>query len=130
VIGSLLVYGVGEKMTRRLAGMVVGCQALIMCFWAFVAYGLAKGEGHHGDSMTYLYLGLGLAVICIFASASMRRPFGALLGWLVQLCSLLATLVVPMMFFVGVIFLALWITALYQGRKMDALTARYLREHA
>lgn len=111
-------------MTRRFAGMVVGSQTLAVFLGALVAWTIAKAQ--HNDAHTsYLVVGLVLAVLCVVAAGTLRRPWGVTLGWIVELATLLAGFVLPMMFVVGLMFLALWVTALVQGCKMDALTARH-----
>ncbi|WP_307864683.1 DUF4233 domain-containing protein [Allobranchiibius sp. CTAmp26] len=125
--GGVLVYGVGDRMTRRLAAVVVAFQVVVVLLGGLVAYAIAKsrdGVGHPA----YLWVGGVLAVLCIVTAGTMRRPWGVALGWAVQIATLAAVFVVPLMFVVGVIFLALWITALVQGRKMDQLTADYLEQ--
>lgn len=128
MIGNILVHGVGEKMTRRFAGMVVGSQTLVVFLGALVAWAIAKSQ-HNTAHTSYLVVGLVLAVLCIVAAGTLRRPWGVTLGWVVQIATVLAGVVLPMMFVVGLMFLALWVTALVQGHKMDALTSNY-QEHA
>ncbi|RNI21438.1 DUF4233 domain-containing protein [Flexivirga caeni] len=118
----MLVYGVGEKMTRRFAGIVVGSQTVVVFLGALVAWAIAKSQDNAAHT-AYLVVGLVLAVLCVVASGTLRRTWGVTLGWLVEVASVLAGFVLPMMFVVGLVFLALWVTALVQGRKMDALTA-------
>jgi len=124
VIGNVLAYGVGEKMTRRFAGIVVGSQTLVVFLGALVAWAIAKAQNNAAHT-SYLVVGLVLAVLCVIAAGTLRRPWGVTLGWIVQCATLLAGFVLPMMFVVGLMFLALWVTALVQGRKMDDLTARH-----
>ena len=52
------------------------------------------------------------------------------MGWVLQAATLLTAFVVPSMLVVGLIFLALWITALVQGDKMDELTRNFMREYS
>ena len=124
MIGNVLAYGVGEKMTRRFAGIVVGSQTLVVFLGALVAWAIAKAQNNAAHT-SYLVVGLVLAVLCVIAAGTLRRPWGVTLGWIVQCATLLAGFVLPMMFVVGLMFLALWVTALVQGRKMDELTARH-----
>lgn len=128
-VAGLLVYGVGERITRRLCGAVVGLQMIVVFLGSLVAWAIGKSTGDGGHT-AYLIVGLVLTVLCVLASASMRRPWGLTLGWFIQFACLISTVVVPMMGIAGAIFLALWITALYQGRKMDQLTADYLAAQA
>ena len=124
--------GTGEKKTRQLAGAVIGCQAFVLFFFALVAWGLAHSRHPDGggNAGTLLWMGIGLAVLCLYSSASMRKPLGIPLGWTLQVATLLTAFVVPSMLVVGLIFLALWITALVQGDKMDELTRNFIRSHS
>jgi uncharacterized membrane protein YciS (DUF1049 family) len=45
-------------------------------------------------------------------------------GWVLQIATLACALIVPMMLLVGLLFGALWLTVLVQGRKMDEHTSR------
>ena len=54
----------------------------------------------------------------------MRRPFGVTLGWIIQALTLLSALVVPAMLFVGILFLALWLLCMVQGKRVDDLQAQ------
>lgn len=123
-MNGLIFHGVADKMTRRFAAIVVGSQSLVVFFGALVAFAIAKAQDD-GSHTGYLVVGCLLAVLCIVAAGAMRRPWGVTLGWAIQIATLAATFVVPMMFFVGLVFGALWITALVQGAKMDRLTREF-----
>ena len=112
------LYGAPGKMTRRLAGTVLGAQGLAIFFGALVARGLASANGADTSS-TFLLLGSGLAVLCILAAGVLRRPWGVTLGWGLQIATFAFGFIVPAMLVVGVLFGALWLTALVQGRAMD-----------
>jgi len=116
-------YGVPEKMTRRLAGVVVGTQGLAVFFGALVARALAAAQGSD-TSNTFLTIGTLLAVVCILDAGLMRRPWGITLGWALQLATIACALIVPAMLLVGLLFGALWVTALVQGGAMDEHTRR------
>ncbi|NMM22316.1 MAG: DUF4233 domain-containing protein [Phycicoccus sp.] len=120
---SLTLYGIPGKMTRRLAGVVVGTQGLAVFFGALVARALASATGSP-VSGTFLLVGSLLAVLCIFDAGLLRRPWGITLGWALQLATLACALIVPAMLAVGLLFGALWVLALVQGRAMDAHTKR------
>lgn len=109
-------------MTRRLAAAVIGSQSVVVALAGLVAYSLESGRRHTG----YLWTGVVLALLCIVAAGTLRRPWGVTLGWALQVATLASAVVVPVMLAVGLIFGALWIVALVQGPKLDRLT----REHA
>lgn len=118
----LPLYGVAERMTRRFAAVVIGSQGLAVFFGALVARAIASSSGSSSPT-AYLVLGSLFALACFLDAGLLRRPWGLSLGWVLQVLTLAAGLVVRQMLFVGVVFAALWVTALFQGRKMDALTA-------
>jgi len=119
----LTLYGVPGKMTRRLAGVVVGTQGLAVFFGALVARALASATGSPASG-TFLLIGSLLAVLCILDAGLLRRPWGITLGWFLQLATLACAFIVPAMLAVGVLFGALWLMALVQGRAMDEHTRR------
>jgi putative exporter of polyketide antibiotics len=112
------LYGAPGKMTRRLAGTVIGAQGLAVFFGALVARGLASARGEDTSS-TFLLLGSVLAVLCILDAGLLRRPWGITLGWGLQIATFASAIVVPAMLVVAILFGALWLTALAQGRAMD-----------
>ena len=120
---SLSVYGVPGKMTRRLAGVVIGTQGLAVFFGALVARALASATGSPASG-TFLLIGSLLAVLCILDAGLLRRPWGITLGWALQLATLACAFIVPAMLAVGLLFGALWVLALVQGRAMDEHTRR------
>ncbi|MDE9366260.1 DUF4233 domain-containing protein [Luteipulveratus sp. YIM 133132] len=124
MIGRLLVYGVGERMTRRFAAVVLAGQAFALFFGSLVAYAISRADGDSAHR-TYLVGGCVLAVLCLLTSGALRRPWGVLLGWLLQAATLASAFIVPAMVVVALIFGALWVTALFQGNKMDQLTRDY-----
>ena len=119
--GSLPLYGVPGKMTRRLAGVVVGTQGLAVFFGALVARGLASADGERTSS-SLLLTGSLLAVLCLLDAGLLRRPWGITVGWVLQVATLACAFVVPVMLLVGLLFGALWVTALFQGHQMDEHT--------
>jgi len=122
-VRSLTLYGIPGKMTRRLAGVVIGTQGLAVFFGALVARALAAAKGLPTSS-TFLLIGSLLAVLCILDAGLLRRPWGITLGWALQLATLACAFIVPAMLAVGVLFGALWLMALVQGGAMDAHTRR------
>jgi putative exporter of polyketide antibiotics len=122
-MSALVLYGVPGKMTRRLAGVVIGAQGLAVFFGALVARALASAKGSP-TANTFLLLGSLLAVLCILDAGLLRRPWGITLGWVLQVATLACALVVPLMLLVGALFAALWTTTLVQGHNMDERASR------
>lgn len=126
---GLVFYGTTGKFTWRMLSTVLAGQSVCLFLGALVARAVAASdEGASGARL--LVVGCGLAVLCVLASGTLRKPWGVTFGWVIQALTLLSALVVPMMFFVWLIFLALWVTCLVQGDKVDRTDARRSAEAA
>ncbi len=119
---ALVLTGPVGTFTWRMLATVMGGQAVAVFFGALVARALAAAGGGEG-STTYLLLFSALSLGCLLAAGLMRGRWGVTLGWLVQLATLAAALVVPMMVAVAVIFTGLWVLCLVQGHRIDARVA-------
>ncbi|MCW2841556.1 MAG: hypothetical protein JWR55_3039 [Aeromicrobium sp.] len=80
------------------------------------------------DTTLALVLGLGLAVLCVLVAGSLRRPQAYLLGHAIQVAAICLGFLVPIMFFVGLMFAALWFGAYFLGRKIEDDKARWARD--
>ncbi len=83
-----------------------------------------------------LSIGLSLAALCLVAAGMLRKAWGYWLGWAVQVISIGLGFVVPIMFFLGAVFGALWAGAYFLGAKIDrekaeraVLEAEWQAEH-
>jgi hypothetical protein len=66
-----------------------------------------------------------IAVLCLLVAGLLGRPGGYALGSILQVVILATGFVVPAMFVVGVLFGALWVTALVQGGRLERSAAGY-----
>jgi hypothetical protein len=120
----VVFYGSLGKFTWRMLATVLAAQGIVVFLGALVARGLANAVGDDRDS-TWLWVGVGLALLCFVAAGLMRRPWGVTLGWIIQVATFLSAAVVPAMLAVGVIFLALWVGSLILCRRVeDQMAAR------
>ena len=103
---------------RLFALMVLVGEALVVGFATLVAKDLADVSRGH-----VLVAGAVLAALCVVAAGLLRSRVGYLLGWVVQLLLIATALWVPVMLFLGLLFAGLWVVALVQGSRADALTA-------
>jgi hypothetical protein len=99
-----------EAMQRRLCATVLTFEGFVVFFGALVAARLSDV-----GQQTSLAVGGGLALACILSSGALRSPHGIAIGWAVQVLVLATGVIVPAMFFMGAIFLALWVAALRIG---------------
>ena len=79
----------------------------VMILVSNVPVGLAAGFGG------------GAALLALVAAALLRRPVGYLLGWSVQVLGVALGLLTAPMFFVGGMFLALWLLTFVLGKRLD-----------
>jgi hypothetical protein len=82
------------------------------------------------DSATSRELLLGgvLAILLILNAGILKRRGGYLLGSILQLCLIGYGLVVPQMYFMGGLFLILWIFAIVLGRRGEATKASLIAQ--
>ena len=95
------------------AGMLV-LQAVVLFLTGVVTIGMTNL-----GAVASLSLGLGLAVLCVVAAGMLGRPGGYALGWLVQVVSIGLGLLVPAMFFLGLVFAGLWAASYFLGIRID-----------
>ena len=105
---------------------MLGLQAVVLLLLGValptVTESLSPGAG--------IGIGLGLGALCVLAAGMMRRRVGVALGWGVQLISLAAGFVTPVMFALGAIFLALYGGAYFLGARIDRERAERTAAHS
>ncbi|MEU7060362.1 DUF4233 domain-containing protein [Streptomyces sp. NPDC046197] len=82
-------------------------------------------------STTTVWTVSGIAMLlCVLLCGMVTRPGGVVLGWLLQVALVASGFVVPMMFFLGAVFAALWWASVHFGRKIDETKARFAAQAA
>ena len=99
---------------RSMCAAMLCLQAVVLFLTGVVTIGMTDI-----GAAASLSLGLGLAVLCVLAAALLRFRVGYLLGHLVQIVSIGLGFVTTPMFFLGVVFAALWIAAYVLGDRID-----------
>jgi hypothetical protein len=128
-VKGVVLYGSLGKFTWRMLATVLAGQGIVVFLGALVARGIADARGDATGS-AWLWVGVGLAVLCFLAAGLMRRPWGVTLGWLIQAATFAAGFVVPAMVVVGFIFLVLWVGSLVVCHRVEREQARREREAA
>ncbi|MYW65697.1 DUF4233 domain-containing protein [Streptomyces sp. SID8379] len=67
-------------------------------------------------------------VLSVLLCGMVTRPGGVQLGWALQIALIISGFFVPVMFFLGACFAALWWASVHFGRKVDAAKARWAEQ--
>ncbi len=111
-------------MRRRLCSAILLCQAVVLGLSTPVLISVESV-----DTATALWIGLGLSVACLVTAGLLRMAWAYWLGWAIQLASMALGVRITAMIALGVIFLALWITAFRLGGIIDRDRAAAYAEH-
>jgi hypothetical protein len=117
-MGSPLSFQVTPGM-RRLGSSVLGMEAIVAALMTPVA--ISVGGVAPALAVT---VGIGLAVLCVVAAGLLKHPAGYILGSVVQVLAICSGFMVTAMFFLGALFTALWITAIFVARRVEGVTSR------
>jgi len=105
---------------RVMAAAVLTMESLLMGFALLIAKDSATS--------TQLILGGVLALLFMLTTGLLKRRGGYLLGSILQLCLIGYGLVVPQMYYMGGLFLILWISAIVLGRRGEAIKAALIAQ--
>ena len=111
-----------------LCGTILISEILVVYLAFLVGYGLRP------VSLTWLIVGASvITVLCVVAAATLPRKamgsgVGLTLGHIAQACVLLTAFVMPMMLIVGVIYTAMWVVAVYWGKRIDREATEWAKE--
>ncbi len=108
-----MTLGPGNPMNRALR-MLLAFEAVI---FGLAIPGMIQVSGV--GVATAVGLGLGGAVLAIAGAGLLPRAAGWAIGWLTQLAGVALGFATDMMFWVGAIFLALWVITLLLGRRIE-----------
>jgi hypothetical protein len=108
---------------RTLTAAVLAFQSIVIALAIPVAVAVGGVPGAQAG-----WVGGGLAVLCLITAGLTRYRFAYAIGWGIQIACLAAGFVIPVMFVLGAVFLALWWAALHYGAKGDAAQARFREE--
>lgn len=101
-------------MKRRLCAAILLLEAIALGLTTPVLISVASL-----DTSTALWLGVGLCVACLVVAGLLRMAWAYVLGWAIQVAAVALGVEVPAMYALGGIFLLLWGTAYFLGRKIE-----------
>ena len=91
-----------------------------------MGFALLLAKDHHGA--TALWIGALIAIFCLLTAGMMKSMRGWYMGSLIQLAVIGYGVVIPLMYFMGALFAALWTTGFFIGRKGEAIRAALIAE--
>ena len=98
---------------------VLGLQAFGALFATTFVAGMANAGAVDASAGAIWGLGLWLVVMLGYAAGQQKKTWGMWLGWVLQAPMIVGFLIDPAIAIIGVMFLALWITALRLGGRID-----------
>ena len=110
-------------MQRRLCAAILTLEAIAFGLSTPVLISVA-GVSHRPRRCS---IGLGLTVACLLVAGLLRFPWAYWLGWASRSRPIAVGFEVGTMFFLGGVFLALWATAYFLGRKIEVERAEWER---
>ncbi|RJL34555.1 DUF4233 domain-containing protein [Bailinhaonella thermotolerans] len=102
---------------RRLTSSVLGMEAIVLGLTIPVA--IRTGGVEPGLAAA---VGGGLAVVCVLVIGLLRKPAGYVAGSVLQAAVIATGFLVTTMFFLGALFTALWILAIFVARRVEGAT--------
>lgn len=103
---------------RGIAAAVLVFEGLVIFFATLVALDLSDV-----DDATLWWVGGAASMACVLVAGLLGRRGGYQVGSALQVLVVAAGLVVPVMFFLGLLFAGLWFLALHLGRRVERLKA-------
>ncbi|WP_394768383.1 DUF4233 domain-containing protein [Lacisediminihabitans sp.] len=109
-----------RSATESLLSIVLLLEAVLVFFIALTAFGLRvlPAAAAFGG-------GAALLVALLVVGRLVRYRWGVWLGWLAQAVLLATGFLLPLMWFIGAVFAALWIYCAITGRRLDRRNALY-----
>ncbi|MFC7879246.1 DUF4233 domain-containing protein [Isoptericola sp. NPDC057391] len=118
----------------QFTSMMLQLEAFVVLFAGVALYGLRNTGYERGplviESPLALWLVIGVLFVVLLAMSRMvGTPMGYYAGTVVQVPVLAMGLLLPMMFVVGVLFVAMWVVSLRLGGRIDRERAEYDAQH-
>jgi hypothetical protein len=103
-----------RSVTEMLLSIVLVLEAILIFFVTLTVFGLKVLEPVAAFSG-----GAVLVVLLMAAALLLRFPWGIWVGWALQLVLLLSGILLPALYFVAAIFIAMWVYCFIRGRRID-----------
>lgn len=105
-----------RSTSESLLSIVLGLEAILMFFVTLTAFGLKAVP-----PVTAFVGGGVLIVVLVLVAGLLRYGWGVWLGWLLQAVLVGTGILLPIMYFIGAGFAAIWVYCFIKGRQIDKL---------
>lgn len=103
-----------RSLTESLLSIVLGLEAVLVFFIALTVFGL-----HALPPAVAFGGGAALAVVLALATRVVRWNWGVWVGWALQLVLLATGLLLPALYIVAAVFIAMWVYCFVRARRID-----------
>jgi hypothetical protein len=113
-----------RSTSESLLSIALLLEAIMVFFVVMVAYGLKVlpvGVVFGGGAL--------LVLLLLVAGRLAGRAIGVWLGWVLQVALIALGILLPLMYFIGAIFSAIFIYCFITGRRLDRRRAAYLLDN-
>jgi uncharacterized membrane protein len=110
-----------KSATESLLSIALLLEAILIFFVVMVAFGLKVLP-----PAVVFGGGAALFVIMLVTGRLIRFTWAVWAGWLLQAALIAIGVLLPLMYFIGAVFCAIWIYCFLMGRKLDRQKAAYL----
>ena len=102
-----------RSITESLLSIVLGLEAALLFFVTLAAFGLKALPPAVAFTGGAVFI-----VVLVVAAALQRFSWGVWVGWVLQAALLATGFILPLMFFIGAGFVALWIFCFVKARQL------------
>ena len=110
-----------RSASESLLSIALVLEAVLVFFVTLTAFGLRALE-----PLPAFLGGAGLIVALVLVSGLLRFRWAVWLGWVLQAALVATGILLPIMFFIGGGFVAIWIYCFVKGRQLDRAKAAFL----
>ena len=103
-----------RSLTESLLTIVLALEAVLVFFVALTVYGL-----HALPPAVAFGGGAGLVILLALTTRILRYPLGVWVGWFLQVALLATGIVLPVLYIVAGVFVAMWIFCFVRARQID-----------
>jgi hypothetical protein len=107
-----------RSLTESLLSIVLTLEAVLVFFIALTVFGL-----HSLPPVEAFVGGAALALVLLLATRIVRYGWGVWVGWVLQAVILATGIVLPALYIVAALFIALWIFCFVRARQIDRQNA-------